>query len=934
MRAELAPADTTWGRGRYVWQIGADTSVTAAGDSIIRPDYAGLGNDTLWIGFKLSGGDYAVVTYDSLALTPEDSAWADSVATADNLCTPAATCLRDAQILNHFLLWTDTINGAERVIRKDGVNRNLNSNADTITGSDIYVWMEPDPAGVTAAIDSVHFYGENSCSDVFWDRQQQGAPYDFRGGPNETPNSWDVNAEATCIYEIETFVFERTGVESSFIRTFGVQGTTPPDSVSADSSSAISEDGAIIWGTVGPAQEDANWWGEYDTDNGFGTLVSTDTSESPAALGLQVVSKSLTSLLASTKYFFRFKAQNASGGSIVTSNIDSFTTLAASGSAPTAPSGLSATPVLSNRIDTDWTDNASDEIWQELERCTPGGCGGMARVDSIDADVTGYNDTGLSAETEYVYQVRACNATGCSSYSNRDSATTPAVSSEIPAFPGAEGFGAIALNACRGLPIVVHKVTNVNESGSGSLPNKLENQVSSSNFDIVVFTTGGTLVYTSPDGRGVFPRNVNCVYVAGQTAPGGGFQIVFDTTVAIGQSTGGAGIAMTNLADWVFRYLKIRVNMDDSTGAQGQGVAGNNIRRMVFDHLSVSLADDKIYAIDQGTGVYPISDNITISDGIMAPAGPGSAGINIHGDGDTNPDSTLGSVSIFRTYMGGNNWRFPRYNAALQGQVVNNLIWAWWSDGIRISSEWSPDLGAGCPFPGDCRRLNYEHMYNYHKPWDTNDRFGAFEWDDGDPGINGGQQGFPLWYAVGNILGGVIAANGDQTLWKCNPVRNSLCFNGTPANTLAEDSAFSATPVLSPRPTFDVDTARWTAQQTYDSLSSITGLVGASQKMQCDGTWIYNRDAVDSAFVAEVRDSSAVRGDQLSDWGPFGRAIVLDPGSACADADGDGLPKAYEDITTNLSDSDDTDFDNDPDGDGYFNIEEYVNGTDPNVSDS
>ena len=97
---------------------------------------------------------------------------------------------------------------------------------------------------------------------------------------------------------------------------------------------AVTEDGATIWGRIDPAEDDADWWGEFDTDRDFGSLVSTDTTLAQAALIVSTISDSLSALTASTEYFFRFKAMSIGGGGEITSNSDSFTTQAASGSAP------------------------------------------------------------------------------------------------------------------------------------------------------------------------------------------------------------------------------------------------------------------------------------------------------------------------------------------------------------------------------------------------------------------------------------------------------------------------------------------------------------------------------------------------------------------------------------------------------------------------
>ena len=80
-------------------------------------------------------------------------------------------------------------------------------------------------------------------------------------------------------------------------------------------------------------------------------------------------------------------------------------------------------------------------------------------------------------------------------------------SHSIVAFPGAQGWGRFATGGRTGS---VYHVTNLNDSGSGSL----RDAVSQPNR-IVVFDVAGVIRLTS--GRIVFAKNL---YVAGQTAPG------------------------------------------------------------------------------------------------------------------------------------------------------------------------------------------------------------------------------------------------------------------------------------------------------------------------------------------------------------------------------------------------------------------------------
>ena len=146
-----------------------------------------------------------------------------------------------------------------------------------------------------------------------------------------------------------------------------------------------------------------------------------------ATVGAGVVSYSSTGLNPNTTYFYRVRATNA-GGDSAYSNEASATTLNA---APAAPSALAATAVSTTQINLSWTDNASNETGFKIERKTGSG-GTYAQIATVNADVTGYNDTGLAATTTYYYRVRATNSIGDSSYSNEANATT---SSPIPAAP-------------------------------------------------------------------------------------------------------------------------------------------------------------------------------------------------------------------------------------------------------------------------------------------------------------------------------------------------------------------------------------------------------------------------------------------------------------------------------------------------------------------
>ena len=101
---------------------------------------------------------------------------------------------------------------------------------------------------------------------------------------------------------------------------------------------------------------------------------------------------------------------------------------------PNAPSGLTATAVSSSQINLAWTDNSANEDLFKIERCQGTGCSTFAQIATVGANVTTYNDTGLTANTSYSYRVRANNLAGDSAYSNTASATTQAAQT-VPAAP-------------------------------------------------------------------------------------------------------------------------------------------------------------------------------------------------------------------------------------------------------------------------------------------------------------------------------------------------------------------------------------------------------------------------------------------------------------------------------------------------------------------
>ncbi|HRZ98404.1 MAG TPA: Por secretion system protein, partial [Paludibacter sp.] len=126
---------------------------------------------------------------------------------------------------------------------------------------------------------------------------------------------------------------------------------------------------------------------------------------------------------------------------------------------------------------------------------------------------------------------------------------------QLIAFPGAQGFGKFAKGARASSSPTVYRVTNLNDSGTGSF----RDAVSSSNR-IVVFDVAGVIKITS---RIVVSSNI---YIAGQTAPGEGITVY------------GNGFSYSGANNVICRYLRMRMGAVGDSGKDACGIAnGSNM---------------------------------------------------------------------------------------------------------------------------------------------------------------------------------------------------------------------------------------------------------------------------------------------------------------------------------------------------------------------
>jgi hypothetical protein len=259
---------------------------------------------------------------------------------------------------------------------------------------------------------------------------------------------------------------------------------------------------------------------------------------------------------------------------------------------------------------------------------------------------------------------------------------------QLPAFPGARGFGSntVAGSGRHLFPVhtTVFKVSSLGDSGPKSLRYCVEQKTPR----ICVFEISGSLLLESS-----IKIKEPYLTIAGQTSPAPGIVLL------------GAGIEI-HTHDVLIQHLAVRPG-DGAKGPPPQNRDGVSLRAQAFnvvlDHLSVSWALDENVSTGQD-GVR----NVTISHSIIAealdnsihPKGPHSKGLLI-GEGTKN-------ISIHHCLFAHNVDRNPRLKFGTTAEFINNVVYHWGGRGGGAANVSDPDY-SGSPI-----LLNFAG--NYYKP--------------------------------------------------------------------------------------------------------------------------------------------------------------------------------------------------------------------------
>jgi hypothetical protein len=402
-----------------------------------------------------------------------------------------------------------------------------------------------------------------------------------------------------------------------------------------------------------------------------------------------------------------------------------------------------------------------------------------------------------------------------------------------PAFPGAEGAGALAAGGRGGKVVIVTTLDDFHPDN--------ENPVTGSFRYAVETMTGPRIVVFQVAGRIILKTRVRItnpfITIAGQSAPGKGICI----------SHYGVQVR-TN--DVIIRYLRIRpgdivgrtenipFEVDAISIAQGSG-------NVILDHCSFSWGNDEVCSVS-GSGI----DKVSVQWCFITE----SLNNSTHSKGEHGYGSlirTNGRVSYHHNLWAFHKSRSPRPGTYPSDAPLDSCILFDCTNNLMYKG------GSGYT-AADSVRMNF--INNYHD--DT--KFKA--------------TGSCYYYAEGNV-GSFNGGHSVAELWDVNLVPVTV-ESATSARTRILDSAGAVLPV---------------------------------------------RDSTDRRVVSLICTQSGGLIDTHDDVGGWEDYPSAAPDQ---DRDSDGMDDDWE-AAFGLDSSDPDDTNLDPDGDGYTNIEEFLNNTNP-----
>ena len=461
-----------------------------------------------------------------------------------------------------------------------------------------------------------------------------------------------------------------------------------------------------------------------------------------------------------------------------------------------------------------------------------------------------------------------------------------------PRFPGAQGGGMYSFGGRGGKVFVV---TNLNDSGPGSFREALE----AAGPRIVVFNVAGIIKLNDR-------IRVRAPYITidGGSAPGNGVCIAGNTVEL-------------ETHDVIIRNMRFRRG-ETGVGDRNDSLGGNPIGNIMIDHVSASWGLDEnmsmyrhMYQPPDGSKELKLPTvNITIQNSIFSEA----LGTYNHSFG-----STLGGYNstFHHNLWACNAGRNPSVGMIYDFTFANNVLFNWRHRTVD----------------GGDHRSFYNIVNNYFKPGPVTPRGDSIGYRLLKPESRRAKppvDDYGKAYVAGNIVEGNSRVTADN--WDGGVQVESI---GDPDTILPK--------VKSDKP---YPTAYLEIQPADEAYEFVLANAGATRPM---------RDAVDERIVNTVRTGqvTAQAGENLlEELGNAGYAenvvrgiarlvekgIITNvsqvggypeyKGAPHKDSDSDGMPDEWE-TKFGLDISNPSDAAGDLNGDGYTNIEDFLNGLDP-----
>ncbi len=409
---------------------------------------------------------------------------------------------------------------------------------------------------------------------------------------------------------------------------------------------------------------------------------------------------------------------------------------------------------------------------------------------------------------------------------------------------------------------VIH-VTNLNDSGPGSLREAVE----ATGPRTVVFDVSGLITLES---KLTFRRENAFLTIAGQTAPGKGICIRNYTFGGLGAE------------DTIVRFVRLRLGNLSGKTMDGMGLAGSD--HCIVDHCSISWTIDEAFS-SRG------AKNITFQRSLISEA-LNIAGHKKYGKGSAHgfAGSIGGDVGSFHhsllAHNAGRNW-------SLAGSVDQANIHAGRLD-IRnmVVYNWKHRTT-----DGGAREVNF--VNNYYKPGPASEKMTYLNPQFENPAF-GPQQ----YYVEGNVMEGVAGPEGPLGPFKGVKIQG-------------EQEA----PATVPKPFFAHHVKTHSAKEAYENVLAD---VGCNVPMLDD----HDKRVIEETRKGITTYKGSISGlpglpDSQEDVGGWEDYPEIHRPTDW-DTDRDGLPNHWE-TDKGLDPNDHTDGAQDSDGDGYTNLEDYLN---------